>query len=305
MKVLIPPTRAKTGKGKFQDRLALELHKQGATVTRNIGDSVDIALHVGRVHFKANAKKSVLRVGPACVDSSTNYKKINQAKWKSVKRADAIIYQSKYSRKVYRTFVGKPKIPDAIIFNGASPEFYENIEPAKSPFKYNFLTSTRKWLPQKRLKQIIKAFKRAEIPDSCLWIAGVILGNEKKCKRDNVRFVGLLNDKKLGSYYKLCDAMVHMVYLDAAPNGVVEALVAGCPVICGNQGGTIELTGWGRKDKPFNFKPINLNKPPKINIEKLATMFHLITEKEPLEAEHLHISTIAKQYLEFFERVLG
>ncbi|MCP3681770.1 MAG: glycosyltransferase [bacterium] len=306
MKVLILPTKAVTGKGKFQDRLALELHKQGVTVTRNVTDAVDIVLHVGRVHFKANAKKSVLRVGPTCVDSSRNYKKINKEKWKSIKKADAIIYQSKYSKKVYRTFVGREKCPSTVIFNGADPAYYENIPPQQSPFKYNFLTSTRKWLPQKRLKQTIKAFKEANVPDSCLWIAGKVLGGEKKYKCDNIRFVGLLTDDVLGSYYKLCDAMIHMVYLDASPNSVVEAMVAGCPVICTDQGGTIELTGWGIKDKKFKFKPINLNKPPDFNRGALSNLLLLTGQKEPVEnAEKLYISNITREYINFFERVLG
>jgi glycosyltransferase involved in cell wall biosynthesis len=304
MKILIFPTKAVTGKGKFQDRLALELHNQGVAVTRNVTDAVDIALHVGRIRTHANAKKNVLRVGPACVDSSKDYKKINGEKWKSVKRADAVIYQSEYSMKVYRKFVGKPDCPEGIIFNGADPEFYKKLQPAISHHKYNFLAAQRKWIPQARLKGIVKSFLSADIPDSTLWIAGNV---EKRYAGKDVIYLGLLHDIALGRMYKLCNAMIHMVYLDACSNSVAEALVAGCPVICGNQGGNIELVLQGITDKPYNFKPINLNKPPKINREFLSRMFHVnhCNKFERYNADHLHISNIAQQYKDFFKGVLN
>ncbi len=303
MKVLILPTKATSGKGKFQDRLALELHKQGVSVTRDINDSVDVALHVGRMRFKTNSKKNVLRVGPACIDSSKDYKAINKAKWKSVKQADGIIYQSDFSRKVYRKFVGKPDIPETIISNGASPEFYANLEPICSPYKYNFLAAQRKWIPQARLKDIVRSFQEAGIENSALWIAGE---TQKKYKGKGVYYVGLFEDEVLGRYYRMCDALIHMVWLDVAPNSVVEALVAGCPVISGDQGGTIELTGWGITDREYDFKPVNLNKPPRVNVIALQGVLRLAIKKEPLEnTERVDISNIAREYLSFFERVLG
>jgi glycosyltransferase involved in cell wall biosynthesis len=293
----------KTGKGFFLSRLTREFKKMGIKVTADPNKKVDITLGIGKFIFKPKGK-AILRLGDIHKTTTENYKKLNKRKTGALKMADGVIFQSKYSRKLSRHFLGKEKCPSTVIFNGADPEYYRDIPAKESPFKYNFLCSTRKWLPQKRLKYAIKAFKRANIPDSCLWIAGIVLGNEKKHKADNVKFVGLLDNKTLGSYYKLCNAMIDVTYLSACPNNVVESLVAGCPVICTNQGGTIELTGWGRMDKPYNFKPINLDRPPKLDVEKLATMFHLISEKEPIEAEHLYISNIARQYVKFFRKVL-
>ncbi len=304
MKILILPTKAVTGKGKFQDRLALALHKIGVTVTRNIGDAVDVALHVGRIRHKTNAKKIVLRVGPACIDSRKDYKAINKEKWKSVEQADAIVYQSEYSMKVYRMFVGHPKCPEGIIYNGACPEFYAKVKTAVSPFKYNFLAAQRKWIPQARLKDIVKSFLKADIPQSALWIAGTV---EKKRKGKNVYYMGLQNDKDLGRMYKLCDALIHMIYLDAMPNVCVEAMVAGCQVICGDQGGTIELTGEGIIDKPFKFKPVDLKKPPKVNEKALAELLKekACAQQHPIKIDHIHIDSIARQYLNFFKKVIG
>ena len=309
MKILILPSKAATGKGKFQDRLALALHKLGVSVTRNVTDAVDVALHVGRMRFKTNAKKNVLRVGPACIDSSKDYKTINKEKWKSVKQADAIIYQSVFSVKVYRMFVGYPKCPEGIIFNGADPEFYEKLKPAFSPYKYNFLAAQRKWIPQARLKDIVKSFLKADINNAALWIVGKV---EKRYKGKGVCYLGLLDDTALGRMYKLCDALIHMVYLDVAPNSVAEALVAQCPVICSSQGGTREVerrdgSMFVMADKKYDFKPTNLNRPPKIFRDELARTMRVSCKQNKLHfnAEHLYISNIAEQYKTFFEWVLG
>ena len=143
-----------------------------------------------------------------------------------------------------------------------------------------------------------------------MWIVGG--GIDKIYSGKDVNYIGLLDDEGLGRMYKLCDALIHMVYLDACSNSVVEASVAGCHVICGNQGGTIELVGFGGKEKEYDFKPINLNKPPKINTRILTETLHMVTpnrafrfSKQPIENKYLHISNIAEQYEKFFRKVLG
>jgi len=305
MKVIIRESKGKTGKGKFTLRLKPALEKLGVTVIHDENAEADVCLHVGRIHFKSKAKINVLRVGPANVNSAMDYKKINAEKWKSVKQADAIIYQSEYSKKAYDTFVGKTKKPYRIIFNGANPADYIGAKKWVSPYRYNFLASTRVFLPQKRLKSIIKAFKLADIEDSCLWIAGDARKYRMKYKAPNIQFLGDCDDRKLARLYRLCDAMIHIVYLDACPNSVVEAIVAGCKVIVSDQGGTKELLDYMNPqvwDKPFKFKPINLNKPPKVNLEYLAENMLMITcDPRKNEAKHLYIDHIAKQYKEFFE----
>lgn len=306
-----------TGKGKFFARLIPALKKLGVKITTDPSKKADIDLQISRFHYKPNARKLILREGPFTIDSSMNYKKLNKGIWKSVKMADGIIYQSKYSKKVGRKFLGKPPGKEVIIYNGANPDFYENIEPKESQFKYNFLASARMWHPQKRLKQTIKAFRRAEIKESCLWIAGNILGSEKKYESENIRFVGLLDNETLGSFYKLCDALIDITYLSACPNNCIEAMIAGCPVICGSEGGTSELTAgaWNIETKKYKFKPMNLKKPPKIKMDELvrAIKFHTLGPPDrnfPNEAfgrlqERLHIDSIARQYLNFFKKVIG
>lgn len=314
MKILIPAdNHAHTGKGFFTNRLYKAMKEMGVDVTNDKNAKVDICLHIGRVHFKAKAKKNILRCGPACIDKNDNYKKRNKAKWDSVKKVDGIVYQSEYSKKIYHKLVGKRKIPETVIFNGADPKEFD-VEQWPSDYKYNFLASTRKWIPQKRLKDTIRMFERAEIEDSCLWICGNTLGWKYKGCPDNVKFLGPTKQKDLARLYKLCDGLLHFVWVDACPNTVVESLVAGCPVLCTNAGGTCELI-WANKGTwseclrwdDMVYSPVDLSHPPKMDLTKSRGIFGFCwtwwRDRLRADASSLHIQNIAQQYLKFFEEV--
>ena len=304
--------RAKTGKGKFAGRLIKALEKQGIEIVQGVDQEADIALHIGRVHFVPKARRQVLRLGPAHVNTSFPYKRLNKEKLVSARRADAIIYQSQYSKTVCEKFIFKPDVPSAIIFNGADIDEMQAIEPHHSDYGVNIMAATRVWLPQKRLKTIVRAFREADIKDSCLWICGDV-GKYRKYSADNVKMPGVLPFQSLASIYRLCPVFVHIVYLDACPNSVVEALAAGCGVVCTDQGGTREIVsgcGLVLKDKPYNFKPIDLYKPPKLSVETLSGATKWLINQMTLlhsplfSTSHIDINTIASQYIKFFESIL-
>ena len=89
--------RQKTGKGRMCARLVQAWHNMGVPVTDDPEVRADIALHIGRMNYKSRARKHVLRVGPANITTTMNWRKINAEKAKSVKKAKAIVYQSWYS----------------------------------------------------------------------------------------------------------------------------------------------------------------------------------------------------------------
>ena len=300
--------RGKTGKGKFAARLVAAWERMGIDITSNPNAKADIALHIGRCNYSSKAKVQVLRVGPACINTNMNHKKINAEKHASVKKADAIVYQSRYSKKIYHKLVCNPDKPEVVIFNGADPKDYEvGVQLPKN--KINFLASTRVWLAQKRLKQIIRAFLEADINNSRLIVCGDTRDEYKKYERyENIRFAGPIGDTELRIHLNSCVAMIHLTFVDTCPNSVVEAQIAGCPVICTDQGGTHEILRYGKvlRDKPFKYKPVNLDKPPKIDREILiqATNDATTWNFDKNLAKDLHIDNIAKQYLTFFEKLL-
>lgn len=300
--------KQKTGKGRFSARLVQAWHNMGIPITDDPEIRADISYHVGKIHCPSKAKKHVLRVGPASIDLNMDWRSLNRDKAKAVKRADAIVYQSQYSKKIYHKLVCKPDKPEKIILNGANPNDYD-VEPYKSAFKHNFLASTRVWTRQKRLKDTIKSFLLADIEDSLLLVNGDTQGVERKySKYNNVMFFGPVSDHVLARMYKLATALVHLVYVDACPNSVAEAQVAGCPVICTDQGGTKELVASGIEieDKEFKYKAIDLDRPPHVNRPLVANAMHMLAEYPHSGCgSHLYIDNIAKQYLDFFKEVLA
>ena len=109
----------------------------------------------------------------------------------------------------------------------------------------------------------------------------------------------------------MANAMIHCVYIDACPNSVCEALVAGCPVICTNMGGQVELVSRIDPDAivhcdSWDFRKRNRRKQPPVDTRAVAEQIvRHAADKKPFDASFLHIDNIAKQYLEFFERVLN
>ena len=284
-------------------RLCAALPKYGIEPVYTTDAKCDIDFHVSRFHYESkNCTKRILRLGPVHVDTNKSWKWLNEKKKKALRHVDGVIYQSQFSKRMCDAFIGKAKCPTAIILNGAVPW---DGPAATSPASINYLTSARRWINQKRLDDIISAFEVANIEGSVLWVAGDTI-DHKKSDNPGVRYLGLIDDEKLFAMHKLCNAMIHMVWIDACPNGVAEALVNGCPVISGDQGGTKELGVQALiSDKPWNFKAANLDKVPRINVGVLALVLHQFAAgKMTVESEHLHIDNIAKQYADFFKKVL-
>ena len=294
----------KSGKGFFIQRLIGALTKFGVEPVLTTEDESDIDFHVSRFHYESkNCKKRILRLGPVHVDTNKNYAWLNAKKEKALRHSHGVIYQSMFSKKMCDKHIGKAKCPATIIFNGADPKDYD-VPPAESKHKYNYLASTRTWINQKRLPDIVNAFLKADIEDSMLYVAGDTCGYSISHPR--ITFIGNTTGPLLASYLRLCNAMIHCVWIDACPNSVVEALVAGCPVIATNQGGTHELGVQTLiEDAPWNFKPMNLNKTPPVNIDALAEAIIKHKDRVPVNSEHLFIDNIAKQYAEFFNKVLN
>ncbi|MCP4651213.1 MAG: glycosyltransferase family 4 protein [PVC group bacterium] len=316
MKILLEAAHTQhTGKGLFARRLLSALQKRDVKVTMNPNewDKFDVVVGFGKFLNKHNTKKEILRLGDVHKERK-DYKKLNARKIKALKRADGVIYQSEYSKELCDKFLGVPKCPIAVIYNGANPETFD-VVPAKSPYKYNFLASARVWNNNKRLRTIKNAFWKADIKNSCLWVCGDT-GQKNGGDRDvisnrEIRMLGTVDGSVLASLYKLCNAMVDITYLSACPNSVVEATLAGLTVIHANQGGIHEIAiGPCIRDKEYNYKPMGKH-APLIDVHEVAYWMRKCCELEYYDVQvwmlqqKLYISSIAKQYLEFFEGLLN
>ena len=63
---------------------------------------------------------------------------------------------------------------------------------------------------------------------------------------DRVRFAGAIGRGDIGRFFSAADVFVHAAVMEAAGNVILEALAAGCPVVCADAGGPSEYVERGR-----------------------------------------------------------
>lgn len=304
-----------SGKGFFCKRLS-DVFKTKNIKMVGANDKPDIALHVIKIKNPSNASKRILRLDGVCHDIKLNYKSKNKPIMQNMNKCDGVVYQSEWAKGMCDRYLGRFKGQTQVAINGHNLSFYNNIDPIKSDFQYCFFTASR-WRPHKRLIESIESFLTADIPDSCLYVAGDLSASGiskqvlKKYWSNKVIYVGNLNQQQMGSYFKACQGYIHLCMTDSCPNSVVESVVANCCPIVSNEGGAPEIAGpsggiVANIDKTYNKEPINLYNPPKIDINIVAEHLRfLANNKIELKRDHVDINRIADLYIDLFNRVLS
>lgn len=302
MKICIPENLSQevSGKHKFLGRLVRVFKENGVEMVDN---NADILLHIGRNTSGKKAQKKIMRVDGLILNKAQDFKKKNGKLLKYICRSDAIIYQGDFCEQAYKNFLGVRK-KNVCIHNGADPKEFGSREIKNYYFAYC------NWRPHKRMKAICKGFIRAvnQGLDSKLVIAGEVKSKNVIC-HPNVKYVGRISSDKIRYYLSHAIATIHLSWLDWCPNSMVESIVAGCPVIYSDSGGSAEIGCFGGisiKDVQWNFKPTFLYKPPNLNCKEIADAF-ISAKESPIKPDstRLHINIIAQEYLNFFHEVLN
>lgn len=310
MRVYLPNSKdPKTGKGLFIKRLSKALSKY-VDIVDNPDTKHDVALHLLRIKKKTNSSFNVIRYDGVYHNTTQDFKTMNADISRGMKKANGVIYQSKFSKIMCDRYLGVFNGPQKIIFNGIDVSSFNPVKPIATLFKTNILAASR-WRPHKRLREIIECFLLADISNSCLWVAGdldqcgmsaIEIKSYKKNK--NIKFLGYVKPDMLMRYYKLCQMSVHLCWFDCCPNSVIEAIAGGCTVISNNVGGTPELVSRSNGiicniDKSYNLKPVDLYHPPKINRSIVAEAMR--RNRSKITSDFIDIKIIAKQYFDFFK----
>jgi len=211
----------------------------GHSVTTRLSDKPDVQLCGVRIGVQSTLPK-VLRLDGIYYNSAENYAGRNVEISQSHQVADAIIYQSAYSKTLIEKLL-KPRKPSAkfdVIYNGIDPDWAG--EPVEHP-GIN-ITVTSKWRRHKRLKEIIELFieYNKKYP-ARLNIFGKMHDN-KEVKHSNICYYGHVDRDKMIKFFQRTDFSIHLSKRDACPNSVVEYIGAGIPVITTNNcGGSTEM----------------------------------------------------------------
>lgn len=305
MKLYIDYKINDSGKGKFLGRLIPCLEDLGVKVSFK-SKGADVALGVRRWRTKLKIPK-VLRVDGIHMtrDKSTFYK--NHLTKRGIKEADAVIWQSQFCKDIVSGTLGIKPRKDFVIFNGADPSNY-NQWAHKVSKKSVVLSARWKNRPWKRLSDclgVIKKVRRRE--DVFFLIAGKY---DKNLSEKGIMFTGHLSEEDLKYHLSLSHAMLNLSYYDWCPNAVVEALVAGVPVVCNNASGVKEIID-SESCEVVNCDPEpraklrDKDKPPQVDPVPVAeALLRVLHNGKRANVPHLHIENIAKQYKAAFESVL-
>ena len=226
---------------------------------------------------------------------------------KTILRANAVIFQSKFSKKICAGVLGTKKRESRIIHNGCDPNIYKNIPKDKMGYK-KMLLACAKWIPLKRPLSIVKGFIWADLKDTVLVMIGKI-DKKNKIRHKNIKYLGHIKPFETYKYYASCDGFVHISKLDACPNAVVEALCAGKPVLSNNIGGTPEIVKEDGiiidVDPVYNYKPFKMKRPDKISIKRVGDgMKELLSRNWDINRSDLFIRNVSRQYYEYFRYLL-
>ena len=178
--------------------------------------------------------------------------------------------------------------------------------PFEHPYKYLFVTCAI-WRPIKRPKSIIRAFQKADIPESAL----IMIGKGIKAPSDpRIICTGSIKLRDIYKYYKAANAIIHVSRLDACPNTVVEALSFGKPVVCNNAGGTPEIVAndgiIATIDPPDSYKTFAMHNADAINVDVLSDAIREVIKRDwHISRPDLNMDICAQQYMDFFAQVLG
>lgn len=320
MIVCIPSlaTGAISGKTHFCKRLAKALSSlNDVEVTSDLHRTHDISLHAVSIQETRVKARRVLRLDGVWHNTAQDFLAQNEEIRRDMEKADAVVYQSQFSKRIADKYLSPYQGPWEVIFNGADPSFYRSFRPLPKTHEHAFVAHSR-WRPHKRLLEVIRSFLLAKIQDSCLYIAGDLSGCGihpdllRRCfSAPNIRYLGTLDQEHLAQLLNTCDASIHLCWIDSCPNSVVEAIAAGRPVVTNNVGGTQELVGPSGGfvcaiDEPWDLNPCNLYSPPPIDRAVVAEALRQCAFTPPrISWDHVDIRNIALQYKRFFERVLG
>ena len=303
MKICISQRSSKNrGSSHFLDQLSNALELQGHQIVDAKPDITLCSVNLTNTH----RCPTVLRIDGIYYDRPRE--SMNKGIKSSLSKANGVIYQSSFSKKMVKHMLGLPKVHNAVIHNGVDRRAYQTLTKQKQS-EHTFVSCAH-WRVNKRPKEIASCFVEAAIPNSILYMIGE-MPKEFIVKHPSVVYLGTLARNEVLQTYKNSDYMIHICHIDSCPNSVVEGLCAGLPVVCNNISGTPEVVGQSGIiadiDPAFDFHFVkSMEHLPQINRNNLIEAIRKIpTSGIVVDRIDLDIQTTAQQYIALFETVLS
>ena len=255
-----------SGPNSFGRKLLKYMGKMGHTFDRS--QKGDVALAFIQSDNLEKPLPLVQRLDGIYFNTIQNYRAQNYFIEETYKKADGVIFQSDFNKRLTFAFFG-PHDNYAVIHNGADVKEIDKTEPANIPERFSEIwCCASSWRPHKRLNDNIEYFLEYSPRDACLVVAGKV---NEHVHDPRVFYIGEISQSRLYSLYKASTHFIHLAWLDHCPNVVVDARACGCKIICSSSGGTREIAGREAiviEEKEWDFQPVNLYTPPEMDFSK-------------------------------------
>ncbi|MEM0951518.1 MAG: glycosyltransferase family 4 protein [Cyanobacteria bacterium P01_H01_bin.74] len=250
-------------------------------------------------------------------------KKKNKPIQENLNKADALVFQSEFSRKVLHHFI-QPTKPGHLIFNGVDPRIFKPARAYPNNPKHIHILISHAFRPLKRLHEAIQVTHALQkhLERSQSVTLHVVGHDDGQCfahakelmqtltmSPNSVVFHGKQPFETLYALYTRCHFFLGVSFWDFCPNVVVEALACGLPILGVDFGGIPELMGDAGITIPESISVDymdldNINALPKIEpaayVNAAIKILENLSDYQVLARERalcaLDIRTVAKQY---------
>ncbi len=176
--------------------------------------------------------------------------------------ADRIVTVSEFTARELVEYVGADARKIQVVYNGVDESWFR-IPEGERLYPKPYLIFVGNVKPHKNLVRLLKAFRRVmdRVPYDLLIVGkkdGFLTGDdnvfeEARILGDRVQFTGYVTDEDLQQYVKQAAAMVFPSLYEGFGLPPVEAMAAGCPVLCSDAASLPEICG----DAALYFDPLD------------------------------------------------
>ena len=318
-----------SGPDQFGIKLGLGLEKLGLEIKINeISNENDINLVLIETdNIPAGLTKPlVLRLDGIWDANQQEFLEKNILIRKTYERADGIVFQSEFDKKMIEKHFGIRNVPKKVIYNGSFARRFDRkkikiewLENIKEDFDTVFVCAAD-WRnrPNKRLNENIRfvsEFANWLKQKCCLLSMGHIDGVEPMTETEHHKYftqihLGHVQPAQTIVPMAYADWFIHLAHRDHGPQVVCDAIAAQLPVICSSSGGTPELVAERGliidEQEEFNFEISDYRKPPKLQFTE--EQYKEIDEGLELtrdDVADVHMNAVTEKYIEFFEEVIS
>ena len=167
-------------------------------------------------------------------------------------RATAIVTVSRFTRDEFVRFTGKTIHPIYPIHNAVAKAWFDILRNAR-PYAKKYILFVGNVKPHKNLSTLVKAFGLIcdKIPHDLVIVGkkeGFITGDAVVASvaaslGSRVHFTGYVDDETLHQYFAHAEALVFPSLYEGFGLPPLEAMAAGCPVLCSNAASLPEICG--------------------------------------------------------------